>query len=61
VMSPPSRGRFTIGDDLNEPLPAELKIAYCGVVWRSPGEYRMKMPDRDGQRSSNGRMFINGR
>jgi hypothetical protein len=29
-------------DDLNEPLPAELKIAYCWVVWRSSGEYRMK-------------------
>jgi hypothetical protein len=26
-----------------EPLPAELKMAYCSIVWRSSGEYRMKL------------------
>src|SRR5262245_18874195 len=34
----------SIADDLDEPLSAELKIAYCWCVWRSSGEYRMKMP-----------------
>jgi hypothetical protein len=51
-----------IADDLNEPLPAELKIAYywcrLAFIGRIPDE---NCPDRDGQRSSNGRMLTNGR
>jgi hypothetical protein len=42
-MSSPSRGRFTIVDDLNEPLPAELKIAYC---WRRLA-FIGRIPDED--------------
>jgi hypothetical protein len=34
---------FTAADGFNEPLPAELKIVYSGLVWRSSGEYRMKI------------------
>jgi hypothetical protein len=36
--------KLTHADILDEPLPAELKIAYCWVVWRSSGEYRIKLP-----------------
>jgi hypothetical protein len=62
VVPPPSSRRFTIADDLNEPLSAELKIIYCwsrlAFIGRIPDE---NCPDRDGQRSLNGRMLINGR
>jgi hypothetical protein len=37
-----AHGRFTSADDLNEPLPAELKIAYCwcrlAFIGRIPDE-----------------------
>jgi hypothetical protein len=61
-MPPRSSRRITIADDLGEPLSAELKIVYCwcrlAFIGRIPDE---NCPDRDGQRTSNGRTLINGR